>query len=92
MIRAKMRCGQVTKADALDASRPGAMNEHVNLHAVYSESGENAVWSRATPNGSLLLTISNPDAQGRFVPGAEYFVDVTMVPPAPVETKPEVAS
>lgn len=79
MIRAKMVCSAITK----DASG----NESVTLYPVTSGSDENKQWSKWTPGGQLQLSISNPDAQGKFTPAKEYFVDVSEVPAA-VESKP----
>lgn len=67
-MRAKMKCSYVTNHDG--------GNETVKLFAVYGADGTaNASWSKATPSGSVELTISNPEAKGHFTPGKEYFVD-----------------
>lgn len=81
MIRAKMVCTTVSK---------DTQNESVTLFPVTSGSDENKQWSKWTPGGQLQLTISNPDAQGKFTPGKEYFVDVSeaVAPSAATETKP----
>jgi hypothetical protein len=75
-IRAKMKCTSITKQGD---------HENVHLMAVTDDTEENKTWSKWTPNGSASLSISNPDAQGQFLPGTEYFIDFTAVP-AP-ETK-----
>lgn len=75
MIRAKFKCSSVTK-DFYG-------NESVSFFPVYAADGPNLAWAKATPGGKLDMTISNPDAQGKFVPGEEYFLDIT---PAPVVT------
>lgn len=69
MIRAKMRCDRADKAP---------FGEVVRLWAVYSSdsASPNHSWSVATPSGSLELTISNPDAQGKFEVGKEYYIDI----------------
>lgn len=36
----------------------------------------NEAWSKATPGGDLWLAISNPEAQGKFVPGLDYMLDL----------------
>ena len=69
MIRAKFKCSFVAK-DFYG-------NETVSLFPVYASDGPNLAWSKATPCGKLDMTISNPDAQGKFVPGEEYFLDLT---------------
>jgi hypothetical protein len=66
-IRAKFSCNAVTKnADG---------SERVELVAVYGD--ENKPWSKFTPSGNLAMTISNPDAQGAFVPGKTYYLDLS---------------
>ena len=69
MIRAKMRCDTVTKT-SYDA-------EVVKLQAVYGNIEENKSYSLATPTASVEITISNPEAFGKFVPKGEYYVDFT---------------
>jgi hypothetical protein len=66
-IRAKMRCSQVTKTEY------GA--ECVKLSAVYGNGEENKSFAKATPCATVDMQIDNPDAQGAFVPGGEYYVD-----------------
>ncbi len=67
-MRAKFMCMSVSK-DAYE-------NETVTLAPVYGKDGSaNASWAKATPSGRIELTISNPKAQGHFVPGRDYFVD-----------------
>lgn len=69
MIRAKFQCHEVTK----DSSG----NEKVSLGAVYGNGEANKEWSKYTPSGSLTMTISQEGAQGKFIPGKEYFLDFT---------------
>lgn len=71
-IRAKFRCFYAYKS--ADGSA-----ETVQLHAAYSAdpSDPNYSWSKATPGGSLTMTISNPDAMGKFEQGKDYFLDFT---------------
>lgn len=70
-IRAKFCCLTVTK--------DSAKTEIVQLHAVTSNSEDNKSWSKWTPAGALSMTISNPEAQGYFEPGKEYFLDISEV-------------
>lgn len=72
MIRAKFSCESVTKF--------GYGSEQVKLRAVGPKTGEilnaeNASFSKATPSGTLEMTIDNPEAQGFFKPGGEYYLD-----------------
>lgn len=73
-MRAKFQCNTVMK-DMYS-------NETVTLSPVYGKDGTaNAEWAKASPSGSLSLTISNPAAQGFLKPGGQYFLDFTEAPP-----------
>lgn len=54
-------------------------SEEVEFAAVYSsEAGSsNAQWSKYTPCARLTMTISNPDAFDKVLPGQFVFVDIT---------------
>lgn len=67
--RCKFRCSAVTKLP-LDAF-------HVELEAVVSGSEENKSFFRWTPSGSLKFSSINASAAEQFVPGAEYYIDIT---------------
>lgn len=72
-IRAKMLVGGVTRQIGVDGE---AVSESVTLHAVYDNgTGPNAEWAKATPYGKIELTISNPAAIGRLIPGRTFYVD-----------------
>ena len=71
-LRAKFRINTVTRE--ID-SRGEVSNETVNLTAVSGSSDENKQWCKWTPNGSINLTINNPDAIGKLTSGHEYFID-----------------
>lgn len=71
MLRAKMKCLSVLKTEG---------GETVKLEPVHADSEENKTWSKWTPSGGLELTITNPDAFGKLVPGGEYLLDLTPVP------------
>jgi len=46
--------------------------------AVYGTDGSgNADWSKWTPNGSLKMTINNPECFDKFEVGKEYYLDFT---------------
>jgi hypothetical protein len=51
--------------------------EELALSAVYSGSEANKQWSKYTPSASLTMTISNPAAFGKVLPGQFVFVDLT---------------
>jgi hypothetical protein len=68
MIRAKFRCTTILKDES--------GNETVTLHAANGKKDTaNAQWAKWTPGGQLSLTINNPKAQGKIVPGKFYFLD-----------------
>lgn len=74
-VRSKFMCNEVAKV----YNGYGDPAERVKFHPVYGspEKPANAEWSKATPSGSLELYITNPGAHGAFVPGKEYFLDIT---------------
>lgn len=92
MIQAKFRCSTVTDIvyDEWDheakkhTGRKVKGSEQVSLHAVYasSESDPNKSWAKATPSGSLLMSIDNPAAWGAFKPDHEYILTFEEVPKA----------
>lgn len=73
MLRAKFKVQRIGRYEGSDPS------ETVHLMAVYSADpeSENAQWSKATPSGTLSMTISNPKAQGLLEEGKEYYIDIT---------------
>ena len=52
------------------------MQEELALSAVYSGSESNKQWSKYTPCASFTMTISNPLAFGKALPGQFFFVDL----------------
>lgn len=76
MIRCKFYCSEVAKTVWSQVPRR-VDAEKVRLAVVYDGSDENKAWSSATPNGHLEITITNPDAMGKFEPGKSYFLDIT---------------
>lgn len=73
MLRAKMRVSSVTHEIGADGK---PIRENLVLLPVTGDSAENKQWSKYTPGGQLQLTIDNPSAIGKVLPGREYFVDV----------------
>lgn len=71
--RAKFKCNHVTNFGEY---------ENASLHAVYAgdKNEEDNQFSKATPSGSLEITISNPAAIGFFKPGKDYYLDISEVP------------
>lgn len=69
-LTAKMYLAEVSTH--LTQHSPGADAIHqqrVRLNAVYGKGEANKRWSKATPMGSLELTISNPEAFNVLDPG-----------------------
>lgn len=69
-IRAKFSCSSVVKE---------GNTEKVQLHTVYGnddkDNQENNQFSEATPCGTHEMHIDNPDAQGFFEQGKNYYLD-----------------
>ena len=76
--RAKFRCSLVEPSSVEHIATPW---ETVRFDAVYSPDpeSENYSWSKWTPNGSLSMTITNPNIFGKFEVGKEYFLDISEV-------------
>jgi hypothetical protein len=51
--------------------------EEVKMCAVYSNTPEDNEFAKATPSGSLTMSISNEKAMGFLKPGKKYFLDFT---------------
>ncbi len=66
MIRAKFYCNKAESPD-------GATAAQVSLGAV-CRGVENAIWSQATPAGSITMSVLNTPAFEQFEYGAEYEV------------------
>lgn len=74
-LRLKMSVGSVKRvAD----STGNITQEELSLNAVYSNQAgsANAQWCKWTPSAQLTMSISNPDAFGRALPGQFFFVDL----------------
>lgn len=56
-------------------------SEEIELSAVTGSSGDdvNKQWSKWTPSGRLTMTINNPDAMRRVLPGQEVYIDITVI-------------
>jgi len=51
------------------------------LNAVYSNTGENADFSKFTPNGNISITVTpETKAIDFYKPGKSYYIDFTEVP------------
>jgi hypothetical protein len=74
-LRLKMSVGSVK---SVADSNGNKSQEEIGLNAVYSneEGSANKQWSKWTPSASLTMTINNPDAFGKLLPGQFVFVDL----------------
>lgn len=79
-VRAKFRVNALKTI--LDYN--GNKQEIVDLMAVSDDA--NKAWSMYTPQGSISLTITNPDAVKQFPVGGFFYVDFTEAPA--VDPKP----
>lgn len=58
----------------------------VSLQAVCG--ADNKGWSKWTPNGSIKMQITNPEAYDRLKIGEAYFVDFTLAPAKEADEAP----
>lgn len=70
-IRAKFYCTKVEKTSY------GTENVSFTAVTPTQDSPENEKFWRATPNGTLSMSIDNPGAQGQFKEGSYYYLDIT---------------
>lgn len=68
MVRAKFKVESVTTF---------ANGAAVNMNPVTSGSEENKTFYQYTPGGSLKLEVVSPETAKQFIPGKEYYIDIT---------------
>lgn len=68
MMRAKMKVLSVNWTE---------FGQVLNLTAVTNGTQEDNTYSKFTPCGSVELTITNPELEGKFKPGQQFYVDFT---------------
>lgn len=75
MVTARFNCTQI-----LDTGG----TKTVTLTPVYSANpnSPNFSWSKATPSGSLTLSITNPEAFKQFIVGRTYHMTLQVLEPA----------
>jgi hypothetical protein len=71
-VCAKFRCTRSVQHAAYQAGTQGMREYHFEAVCA-DEVPENARFHRYTPNGSLSITVDNPDVQ--FEPGKCYYLD-----------------
>ena len=65
-VKAKFRCNSVTDFGG---------QKQALMSAVYSQTGENADFAKATPSGELKMSIdAEVPASNFFAPGKEYYL------------------
>jgi hypothetical protein len=76
VLRLKMTVGSVKSVADSNGEK---VQEELTLNAVYSgdPNSANAKWSKWTPNAGLSMSINNPAAFGKLLPGQFVFVDLT---------------
>ena len=80
-VRAKFRVASLRQQYIAEGVPP---QEVIELQAVTDEA--NKAWSMYTPQGTISLTITNPEAVDQLALGGHFYVDFT---PAPaVDPKP----
>jgi hypothetical protein len=76
-VKAKFQCNQVVDTDFGN----GYKNREVKFSAVYDTNGENASFSKATPNGDLRMIIDKDTAvYDHFKPGKSYYLTFEEAP------------
>lgn len=75
MVRAKFVC------ESIIVHNEGTENEahQITLRAVYDDGKANKEWSKWTPAGQLMLTVTNPNVFGKFEVNKEYYLDLASV-------------
>lgn len=77
-VRAKFRVNSVEDF---------GQSKKVNMAPVYEgslgDNEENRRFTKASPSGSLTLTIDNPYASDQFAYGQEWYLDFNLATPAP---------
>lgn len=69
MVRGKFKVQSVTKFAWPD--------KEIKLTAVHSGTPEDNTFAKATPNGTITMLVSNPDAAEQLAIGKEFYVDFT---------------
>lgn len=70
VVTAKFRC--TAKTERENWGGPGFCNYGITLQAATGPGNE--AWSKATPTGTIELTVTNPTAVAEYVVGQEYLL------------------
>ncbi len=76
-MRAKFKCSSVT-----NMANGTHKYQEVKLNAVYAGelNKEDNEFAKATPSGSLTMSVSNPAALDYFKPDKDYYMDFSEAP------------
>lgn len=73
LMRAKFYCSTIQKSDE---GHTGDPYENLGFSPVVGDgSTENDSFSKHTPNGSISLTVTNPDLLGKVSVGDQFYID-----------------
>jgi hypothetical protein len=81
--RCKFVVQEVTRQqwNCADAGQPKKWAERIKLSAICSgDDPESVSFSKATPQGEMTFTVSNPAVIGQFEPGDEVYLDLIPCP------------
>lgn len=76
-VRAKFWCCDINNHHTGNASQ---VYTEVKMAPVYNNQDGNPAnsdWSKYTPQGSIVLGITNPDAISQFTLGEKYYIDIS---------------
>lgn len=69
MVKAKFKVESVTTF---------ANGASIKMHPVQSGSEENKKFYQYTPGGTLDLMVINAETAKQFIPGKEYYIDISL--------------
>ena len=81
-LKAKFKVFEVAE---LKGPNGEVLSQRIKLHAVYGSTEENKRWAKATPAGSLELTIDNSSAFNTFKYGDEVYLDFDIAEISPLD-------
>jgi len=76
-VRCKFYVASITHHHASYPNAEPTSCVNISLSPIWEEDGPNRKWSKATPNGKIEMTITNPEAAEAFELGKIYNVDFT---------------
>ena len=71
IVKAKFKC---TSKTPIGPPTDDTVNVTLSFCAVYEDKGLNKEWCKWTPNGYLLMTVTNPAAVDAFTTGKDYIL------------------